>query len=85
MEILGPSKITYCGAGDDVKPLISCGARVVIETESDVRNLDWFIFIDMVTFLIILLITIPISIIWVRDIDYWGKDLFDEEDKIHIS
>ena len=40
VEILGPSKITYCGAGADVKPLISCGARVVIETESDVRILN---------------------------------------------
>ena len=47
----------------------------------------------MITFLIILLITIPISILWARSIgymkenhpDYWGKDLFDEEDKIHIS
>ena len=34
------SKITYCGAEDDVKPLISCGARVVIETESDVQILN---------------------------------------------
>ena len=47
----------------------------------------------MITFLIILLITIPISILWARGIDYmrenhpdyWGKDLLDEEDKIHIS
>jgi len=47
----------------------------------------------MITFLIILLITIPISILWARGIDYmkenhpdyWGGDLFDEEDKIHIS
>lgn len=47
----------------------------------------------MVTFLIILLITVPVSICWVRGIDYMkknhseykGGDLFDEEDKIHIS
>lgn len=35
VEILGPSKIVYCGNGD-VKPLMSCGARVVIETFSEV-------------------------------------------------
>ena len=35
VEILGPSKIVYCGNGDE-KPLLSCGARVVIETESEV-------------------------------------------------
>jgi len=39
----------------------------------------------MITFLIILLITIPISIVWIGDIDYWGKDLFDEEDRIHVN
>lgn len=36
VEILGPSKIIYCGEGS-VKPLLSCGARVVIETESEIR------------------------------------------------
>ena len=36
VEILGPSKITYCGAGDE-KPLLSCGARVIIETESEIK------------------------------------------------
>ena len=35
VEILGPSKITYCGSGDE-KPILSCGARVVIETESEI-------------------------------------------------
>jgi len=35
VEILGPSKIVYCGNGDE-KPLLSCGARVVIETESEI-------------------------------------------------
>ena len=36
VEILGPSKIIYCGSGDE-KPILSCGARVVIETESEIR------------------------------------------------
>ena len=34
VEILGPSRVVYGGAGCDAKPLISCGARVVIETEA---------------------------------------------------
>lgn len=37
VEILGPSKIIYGGSGEDAKPILSCGARVVIETESDIR------------------------------------------------
>jgi hypothetical protein len=37
VEIMGPSKIIYCGSGTETKPLISCGARVVIETESEVK------------------------------------------------
>lgn len=37
VEILGPSRIIYSGHGCDVKPLMSCGARVVIETESQVQ------------------------------------------------
>ena len=37
VEILGPSKIIYGGAGCDAKALLSCGARVVIETESEIR------------------------------------------------
>ena len=32
VEILGASKVSY---GGNEKPLLSCGARVVIETESD--------------------------------------------------
>lgn len=36
VEILGPSKVIYGGSGCDTKPLLSCGARVVIETESEV-------------------------------------------------
>jgi hypothetical protein len=36
VEILGPSRIIYCGSGDQ-KPLLSCGARVVIETESEIN------------------------------------------------
>lgn len=37
VEILGPSRIIYGGAGRDAKPLLSCGARVVIETEAEVK------------------------------------------------
>ena len=37
VEILGPSRIIYGGSGCDSKPLISCGARVVIETESEIK------------------------------------------------
>ena len=37
VEILGPSRIIYCGQGYDAKPLLSCGARVIIETESEIR------------------------------------------------
>ena len=36
VEILGPSIIKYCCSGDE-KPLLSCGARVVIETESEIN------------------------------------------------
>lgn len=36
VEVLGPSKIVY---GGNDKPLLSCGARVVIETESQVEIL----------------------------------------------
>ena len=36
IEIMGSSKVSYCGSGDQ-KPLISCGARVVMETTSEVR------------------------------------------------
>ena len=36
IEIDGPSTIKYCGSGDQ-KPLTSCGARVVMETTSEVR------------------------------------------------
>ena len=36
IEIMGPSKISYCGSGNQ-KPLISCGARVVMETNSEVK------------------------------------------------
>lgn len=37
VEIMGTSRIIYCGLGAETKPLLSCGARVVIETESEVR------------------------------------------------
>ena len=36
IEIDGPSTVKYCGSGDQ-KPLISCGARVVMETKSKVK------------------------------------------------
>ena len=39
VKILGPSKVIYCGEGDQ-KPLLSCGARVVIETESEIKIMD---------------------------------------------
>jgi hypothetical protein len=34
VEIKGPSRVIY---GGNDRPLLSCGARVVIETESDVE------------------------------------------------
>lgn len=34
VEIKGPSRVMY---GGNDKPLLNCGARVVIETESDVE------------------------------------------------
>jgi hypothetical protein len=37
VEILGSSKIIYGGYGCEAKPLLSCGARVVIETESQIN------------------------------------------------
>jgi hypothetical protein len=37
VEILGPSKIIYGGSGCGAKPLLSCGARVIIETESEIK------------------------------------------------
>jgi hypothetical protein len=37
VEILGPSKIIYSGPGCDTKALLGCGARVVIETESEIN------------------------------------------------
>lgn len=40
VEILGPSKIIYAGSGEDKNPLLSCGARVIIETESEVLIKD---------------------------------------------
>ena len=36
IEIMGPSKVIYCGSGNQ-KPLMSCGARVVIETTSEIK------------------------------------------------
>jgi hypothetical protein len=37
VEILGPSKVIYGGSGCDTKPILSCGARVVIETTSEIK------------------------------------------------
>lgn len=37
VAIHGPSTVVYGGSG---KPILPCGARVVIETESDVEILD---------------------------------------------
>lgn len=37
VEILGPSKVIYGGSGSDTKPILSCGARVVIETTSEIN------------------------------------------------
>lgn len=37
VEILGPSRVVYSGPGCDTKAILSCGARVVIETESEVN------------------------------------------------
>lgn len=36
VEIMGDSKVLYCGSGDE-KPLLSCGARVVIETYAELK------------------------------------------------
>jgi hypothetical protein len=36
VEILGPSRIVY---GGNEKTVLSCGARVVIETESEIKIL----------------------------------------------
>ena len=38
VEILGPSKVVY---GGNEKPLLSCGARVVIETEGEYKVIKW--------------------------------------------
>ena len=37
VDVLGPSRIVY---GGNSKPLLSCGARVVIETEADIRIIN---------------------------------------------
>jgi len=39
IEIDGPSTIKYCGSGNE-KPLISCGARVVMETKSEIKIIN---------------------------------------------
>ena len=40
VEVLGPSKIMY---GGNDKPILSCGARVVIKTQSEIRIIKWVI------------------------------------------
>lgn len=40
LEILGSSKIKYSGSGSNVNPLLSCGARVIIETESEIKIIN---------------------------------------------
>lgn len=40
VEILGPSRIIYSGDGCNAKPLLSCGARVVIETNSPINIIN---------------------------------------------
>lgn len=37
VEIKGPSRVIY---GGNEKPLLPCGARVVIETESDIEIIE---------------------------------------------
>ena len=37
VEVMGPSVVRY---GGNENPILSCGARVVIETESEVRISD---------------------------------------------
>jgi hypothetical protein len=39
IEIDGPSTIKYCGSGNE-KPLINCGARVVMETKSEIKIIN---------------------------------------------
>jgi hypothetical protein len=34
---MGPSRVIY---GGNDKPLLNCGARVVIETDADIRIID---------------------------------------------
>ena len=36
VEILGPSRVVY---GGNEKTLLSCGARVIIETESEINRI----------------------------------------------
>ncbi len=37
--IYGPSTVKYCGSGNQ-KPLINCGARVVMETNSKIEIIN---------------------------------------------
>jgi hypothetical protein len=48
VEILGPSKIIYGGEGCNTKPILTCGARVVIETQSEIKIINPIIKIPLV-------------------------------------
>lgn len=39
VKILGDSVVRYGGGGNE-KPILSCGARVVIETESEIEIIE---------------------------------------------
>lgn len=40
VEILGPSRIIYSGSGCDIKPILGCGARVIIQTNSEIKIIN---------------------------------------------
>ena len=39
IEIMGSFKVSYCGSGNQ-KPLLNCGARVVIETTAELKIIN---------------------------------------------
>jgi hypothetical protein len=40
VEVVGTTILRYAGAGCDTKPILSCGARLVMETEDSVLVTD---------------------------------------------
>lgn len=40
VEVVGTTTLRYAGAGCDVNPILSCGARLVMETHDDVLITD---------------------------------------------